>query len=320
MLNSDAPVKFGIKCAQVLVTGGTGFIGQLLVRALIADGHKVIVLTRNPKRTATFFHHSVVCVDDMSELPTSAVIDVVINLAGARILGWRWSEARQAVLRASRITLTESIVAWIAQAQHKPRLFLSASAIGYYGIQKQGDDSELTEESHSQSIFMATLCRDWENSAQAATRHGVNVATMRFGLVLGKQGALPMLLLPIKLGLGGTLGSGKQWISWIHVQDLLRAIAHLWRLHLNNTPPQLLFHTYNFTAPEALRQLDFSRVAAKVLHRPCFFPTPAWPMRLFLGHQADLLLEGQRVAPVKLLESGFEFLYPNTESALRSLV
>jgi uncharacterized protein (TIGR01777 family) len=305
-------VRFAEGERSFLVTGGTGFIGQRLVRALLRDGHRVTVLTRQVKQAAWLFDGRVECVASMAELPPSRRIDVVINLAGARILGWRWSAARRAVLRHSRIGLTRKLVDWIAAAEHKPAMLLSASAIGYYGIQPQGDATELTEHAGPQPMFMSDLCREWEEAAHAAEKHGVRVACMRFGLVLGTQGALPMMLLPIKLGLGGPLGGGKQWLSWIHVDDLIGGIAHLCR---NGGAG-----SYNFTAPETVSQAQFSRVAATVLHRPYGLPTPGWPMRLVLGEQSDLLLEGQRVAPTRLQVERFEFTYPRLEGALRNLL
>jgi uncharacterized protein len=313
-------LHFGSNKQSVLVTGATGFIGQLLVKALIEDGQRVTVLTRNAKKAAWTFNGKVNCVESMEELPANYPVDVIINLAGARVLGWWWTASRQAALRKSRITLTQHVIDWIAKAEHKPKLLLSASAIGYYGIQVIGDNTELTEESPTQNIFMAKLCHDWEQVVQSARQYGVQVSCMRFGMVLGHQGPLPMLLLPIKLFMGGKLASGKQWLSWIHVDDLLAAMAHIWRLHESSETKASVKSAYNFTAPETLSQLDFSKVAAKVLRRPCFFPTPGWPMRLMLGEQADLLLEGQRVVPTNLLESGFTFTYPDAESALRSLV
>lgn len=270
------------------------------------------MLSRQPKAAAWLFGGRVRAVASMAELPAAQRIDVVINLAGARILGWRWSAARKASLRRSRVGLTGQVVDWIGAAEHKPRLLLSASAIGYYGVQAPGDAAELTETNAPQPIFMSQLCSEWEAAAQGATRHGVAVACMRFGLVFGHQGSLPLMLLPIKLGLGGPLGRGTQWMSWIHVQDLVRAIAHLSR-------QEQLQDAYNFSAPHSVTQAAFATIAARQLHRPAFFPTPAWTMRAALGEQADLLLEGQRVAPQRLLASGFQFLYPDVTSALRAL-
>ncbi|GJJ05374.1 epimerase [Duganella rhizosphaerae] len=304
-------VGFGPPGRSFLVTGATGFIGQRLVRALLRDGQRVTVLTRQARQAAWLFDGRVDCVDSMAQLPPSRRFDMVINLAGARILGWRWTAARRAALRASRVELTNKLVAWIAKAEHKPAMLVSASAIGYYGIQRRGDSTLLTEADGPQPMFMSDLCREWEQAAQGAAAHGVRVACTRFGLVLGTQGALPMMLLPIKLGLGGPLGGGAQWLSWIHVDDVIGGIAHLCRSGGAGV--------YNFTAPESLTQAQFSRVAASVLRRPFGFPTPGWPMRLVLGEQADLLLEGQRVAPARLVADGYAFRYPHLEGALRSL-
>jgi uncharacterized protein (TIGR01777 family) len=306
------PLRFCEREQQVLLTGATGFIGQRLVRALLADGHKLTILTRNPRTAAWLFDGRVECIDSMQAMPSRRRFDVVINLAGARVLGWRWSEARKAELRRSRVGLTEAVVQWIARAEHKPALLLSASAIGYYGIQARGDARVLTESDAPQGIFMSDLCREWEDAALAARAYGVRVACMRIGVVFGVQGPLPMMLLPIKLGVGGRLGHGTQWLSWIHVDDVLRGIAHLW-----NSPIE---GPCNFTAPDNMTQAQFSKRAAGLLRRPCLVATPAFPARLALGEQADLLLEGQRVAPEKLSQDGFVFRYPTLAPALQSLL
>ena len=309
-------IHFHNQRQHVLVTGATGFVGQLLVRALLADGHSVTALTRNPRKAAGILDVTVRCVAQLDEIALSEQIDVVINLAGARILGPRWTAARQQVLRDSRVAFTEKLVDWMGCLHHKPRLLLSASAIGYYGVQAEDDLAVLNEDALPQPIFMSQLCRDWEHATQGARRYGVEAICMRFGLVLGNGGAFPMMALPIKLGLGGPLGGGRQILSWIHVHDLLRGIAHL----INRPDATSRQPVYNFTAPEQPTQAQFSQAAAQQLGRPSFFPTPSMPVRFLLGEQADLLLKGQRVAPRALLNEGFVFDYPTVKAAMIALL
>ena len=313
-----APVRFGNAPAHVLVTGGTGFIGRLLVKALRADGHAVTVWTRDASAAARVFDSGVRCVGRLDEVPPTTAVDVVVNLAGAPIVGPHWTAHRQAELLASREGLTQKLVEWIGTRAVKPWLMLSGSAIGYYGVQAQDDTAELTESGPPQSIFMSRLCQRWEAAAHAAARHGVRVACLRFGLVLGHGGALPKLLVPVRLGLAGRLGTGRQCTSWIHVQDIVRAMAHVWGVAAQADAPPTP-QAYNFTAPGHLSQEAFMRTAAQVLHRPFWLPTPAWPVRLALGEQADVLLEGQRVVPAHLERTGFRFRFPDASSALQDL-
>ncbi|KQP49792.1 nucleoside-diphosphate sugar epimerase [Pseudorhodoferax sp. Leaf274] len=312
MTLASEPIRFGAAPQHVLVTGGTGFIGRLLVQALQRDGHRVSVWTRDPAAAAGRFGPGVSCVDALDRL---APCDVVVNLAGARILGWPWTASRRATLLASREGLTQRLVGWMATQPRKPALLLSASAIGYYGVQPQGDDAPRTESAPPQPIFMSQLCQRWEQAALRAADLGVAVVRLRLGVVLGREGALPQMLLPIRLGLGGPLAGGRQWFSWVHVHDVLRAIGHTWTLaHAAGATP-----VYNVTAPGALRQAEFSRTAARQLGRPSWLPTPGLPLRLALGEQAELLTEGQRVLPQQLLASGFAFRFPDAESALEDL-
>jgi uncharacterized protein (TIGR01777 family) len=311
-------LHFSDASQHVLVTGGTGFVGRELVRALRADGHAVTVWTRNAASAAQHFDPSVSCVQRLDDIPASPAVDVVVNLAGARIVGLRWTHARRVALMKSRVGLTDALVAWIARQPVKPWLMLSGSAVGYYGVQPRGDVAELTEASPPQPIFMSRLCQAWEASAHAAAAHGVRVACLRFGMVLGHGGALPGLLLPVKMGVGGRLGTGRQWVSWIHLQDLLGAMAHVWRTAAAAGAPAEP-QAWNFTAPEALAQEDFMRTAAQVLHRPFWLPVLAAPVRLALGEQADVLLEGQRVVPKRLTDTGFRFRFPDARSALQDL-
>lgn len=314
---SAPPLAFDAVKRTVLVTGATGFIGQQLVRALLADGHAVIVLSRQPRSAAWLFDGRVRCIAALRELSCATRVDVVVNLAGARILGPRWSEKRKAALRRSRIKLTQTLVDWIGAAEHKPFLLLSASAIGYYGVQPPGDATRLTEAAPPQAVFMSDLCREWEDAAAGATAYGLQVECLRFGLVLGQGGALPMMLLPILLGVGGRLGSGRQWLSWIHVDDVGRGIAHRWQHAAAN--PGAGAGATNFTAPDSVTQAEFTRSAARIWRRPSVVPTPAWPLRLLLGEQSDLLLEGQRVVPARLEHEGFVFRHPTLDGALRSV-
>ncbi|MCG2585399.1 TIGR01777 family oxidoreductase [Massilia sp. TS11] len=306
---STSPIHFG-PAQTVLVTGATGFVGQHLVRALVADGHTVIALSRDAARAAARL--GVRAIPSLEALAPSDAVDVVVHLAGARIFGRRWTAARKAVLRASRAGITAQIDAWIARTERKPRLLLAASAIGYYGVQAQDDARALDESAPPQPIFMSTLCQEIEAAAQGITRHGTQVGALRFGFVMGRGGALPGLLLPIRLGLGGPLAGGRQVLSWVHIDDLVRAIAHLMQA------PQV-DGAYNLCAPAACTQHEFARTAAAVLHRPCWFPTPGWPMRLLLGEQSDLVLEGQRVAPRRLQEGGFHFRFATLDAALADL-
>lgn len=320
LFNYQEPIQFSAESKTVLITGATGFVGKLLVKALITDEHTVLVLSRNAKQAAWNFSGKVICIESMRQLPASFKIDVIINLAGARILGWRWTKARKNELLKSMVQITQSIVDWISTAQTKPSLLLSASAIGYYGIQAPTDLSSLTEKSPSQNIFMSQLCQDWEKTALLAEQYGTKVVCMRLGLVLGHEGALPQLLLPIQFFLGGALAGGQQCISWIHIDDVLRGIAHLMSLSFDSSTSVFLQSELNFTAPKPVTQLELSVAAANILNRPNWLATPGWPMRFLLGEQADLLLKGQRVIPSRLLESGFQFKYSTIEKALQNLL
>jgi uncharacterized protein (TIGR01777 family) len=312
-------IKFAGGAQSLLITGGTGFIGQELCRALLADGHELTLLARDPSKAAHLFGGRVHCVTALNDadagLDPSSRFDVVINLAGERILGPRWTPARKRKLIESRVGMTRSLVDWIARATHKPRLMISASGVGYYGFQAQSDPTTLTESAASSADFVSELARQWEAAAQAVASHGVPLALLRLGVVLGHQGALPMMRLPFLAGVGGRLGSGRQVISWIHINDVLNAIAHI----MGNPDSRCVVGVYNLTAPQAVSQNEFAKSLARVLHRPSLFPTPAALLRLILGEQAMLLLEGQRVSPARLEKEGYRFLFSQLEPALQDL-
>ncbi|HEV2988227.1 MAG TPA: TIGR01777 family oxidoreductase [Candidatus Angelobacter sp.] len=305
-------IRFADTAQSLLITGGTGFIGQELCRALLADGHELTLLSRDPLKTSYLFEGRVHCIARLEDLDPGTRFDVVINLAGERILGPRWSSARKLKLAESRVGTTRSLAAWIARSTHKPRLMISASAVGYYGVQAEDDRRALGEDAASGRDFVSELCRQWEGAAQAVTSHGVALAITRFGVVLGHKGALPMMRLPFLFGLGGRIGSGRQVMNWVHVEDVLYIIAHL----MSRADAQ---GVYNVAAPQSVTQSEFARTLARVLHRPCLLPTPAGVIRFVLGEQAMLLLEGQRVCPAHLERDGYRFHFPQLEAALRDL-
>jgi uncharacterized protein (TIGR01777 family) len=250
----------------------------------------------------------------MDQLDPVTCIDVVVNLAGEPILGRPWSAARKARLMGSRVRTTEALVDWIGKARKKPRLMLSASAVGFYGEQHLDDASVLDEASLGKEGFTTELCQLWENSARKVVELGVPLKLLRLGLVFGGGGgALPSMLLPIRLGVGGPLGSGRQIMSWIHLYDVLGAMAWFCR---GGDLPDNRAKPYNVVAPENPSQREFVAVAARLLRRPAFFKTPEGPLRLLLGEQSCLLLDGQRVSPRRLLEEGYAFRYATLSSAL----
>ncbi|WP_431824092.1 TIGR01777 family oxidoreductase [Burkholderia sp. F1] len=295
---------------NVLVTGGTGFIGERLVNQLLDAGHVVTLLARDPLRAAYLFRGRVRSVTSAGQLHPRDRFDTVINLAGTPVLGARWSKRRQARLLASRVGVTQSLLQWVEAAEIRPNTWIQASAIGYYGA--RAPDERLDEDSRPGAGFMSELCRQWEASAQPLDRYGIRAVVLRLGLVFGPGGALPPMLLPHYLGLGGRLGDGRQVMSWIHRDDALRVIARAMASHG-------MRGVYNAVAPGALSQREFARVAANVLRRPVWFHLPAAPLRRALGEMAELLLDGQRVMPARLQQDGFAFRFSTAEQALRDL-
>lgn len=287
---------------RVLVTGGTGFIGRRLVDALLQRGDEVVVLSRRTQ-SAELDSRVALC-SELAQI--QGAIHAVVNLAGAPIADRRWSERRKALLRESRIRLTAQLVNWIAERVSPPSVLVSGSAVGYYGSQ---GDRELDEEAQARPDFSHQLCADWESEAARVTEYGVRVCCIRTGVVIGKGGALKKMLPAFRLGLGGPMGSGRQWMSWIHIDDEVGAILHL----LDHEP---LHGAFNLTAPSPVTNEEFSRTLASQLHRPAFFRVPGPVLELLMGEASDLLLKGQRVVPNKLLYSGYQFRYPELKSAL----
>ncbi|WP_010325354.1 TIGR01777 family oxidoreductase [Marinobacterium stanieri] len=291
---------------RVLVTGGSGFIGQALTRALTQRGDQVVILSRQPGKVPAMT--GVVTVDRLQAI--SGKVDAVVNLAGAPIVDKRWSESRKQLLRASRIDLTRDLVSWMQTRDVPPAVLVSGSAIGYYGSHQ---DEVLDENAPVAAGFPHELCNAWEQAALVAESASTRVCLVRTGVVLGPGGALTKMLTPYRLGLGGPIGDGQQWMSWIHLDDEVGAILYL----LDNPS---LRGPFNLTAPEPVTNEEFSQTLGKVLKRPAAFRMPAFVMRLLLGEASELLLEGQRVVPVHLNSAGYAFKYRTLEPALKAVI
>lgn len=292
---------------NILMTGGTGFIGCALTKNLIAQGHAVTILSRNPAKVALLCGSSVQALGSLAQLKTEDHYQVIINLAGAPIAETRWSKERKQLIRASRIDLTEHLVESIARMAVKPELLISGSAIGYYGNQ---GDTVLTEQSAAHEDFSQKLCADWEAATQQAEPFGVRVCLIRTGLVIANDGGfLQRLLPPFRLGLGGRLGDGRQWMSWIHRQDWID-------IALTMIADSTMQGAYNATAPHPVSNAEFTRLLAQCLKRPALLPIPAGLLKILLGELSQLLLGSQRVIPERLLAQGFKFRYDDLATAL----
>ncbi|MBE0470116.1 MAG: TIGR01777 family protein [Methyloprofundus sp.] len=296
---------------NILMTGGTGFIGRALIKSLLDKEHKITVLSRTPEKVYTLFADSVIALSDLQKITAADHFDIIINLAGAPIFDQRWTAERKKIIRDSRIKLTEQLVRTIATMPQKPALLISGSAIGYYGDQ---GDSELTEQSNSRPDFSQQLCADWEQAALQAEKYGVRVCLIRTGLVLGANGGiLQRMLLPFKLGLGGRLGNGRQWMSWIHLHDWI-AIA---QAMITN---QQMRGAYNATAINPVTNQEFSKALGKILNRPACLPLPAFVLQALLGEMSALVLGSQKVVPERLVKQGFEFQFSHLQHALTDIV
>jgi uncharacterized protein (TIGR01777 family) len=299
---------------KALVTGATGFVGPRLLRLL----DQPVALSRDPDRAHGRIGHltgRIVRWDPMQGPPPPeafADVDVVFHLAGESVAGGRWTAAQKSRIRDSRVIGTRHLVQGIAQAAHKPRVLVSASAVGYYG--DRGEE-ELTEASPPADDFLAQVCIEWEREALAAEQAGVRVALARTGIVLGTGagGALDKMLFPFKMGAGGPLGSGRQWMPWIHVADLARLYVHAAE-HASVTGAM------NAVAPNPVRNSEFTKVLARQLHRPAFMPAPYLGLRLVFGEFAKVLFASQRVVPQVALGTGFVFQYPQLADALREIL
>jgi uncharacterized protein (TIGR01777 family) len=292
---------------RILVTGGTGFLGSQLCQDL--GGARLVVLSRRPDRVRDRCGLGVTAIASFSELPPALAFDVVINLAGEPIIGPRWTDARKRLLWDSRVELTRSLVDYIDQAEVKPKVLISGSAVSFYGDR---GNCVLDEASAHSDGFGHRLCEAWEAAALRAADLGVRVCIVRTGLVLGPSGGLLAPLLPLfRLGLGARIGSGEQWMSWIHLRDYVAIVRRL-------IDASDMSGVFNATAPNPVTNRQFTETLSHLLRRPALLAVPAWLLRLVMGREmSDLLLGGQRVLPARLLESGYRFRYPELEMALR---
>ena len=296
---------------KILFSGGTGFLGSALVTRFLARNYEITLISNNIQKVHSKFGNTVNVLSHINELADDVVIDIIINLAGAPIFGAYWTVKRKAIIKQSRINLTQDLVAKLATLQTKPKLLISGSAIGYYGEQGDNNVDENTLVNH---CFSEQLCADWENAALKAEEYGMRVCLIRTGLVLGRAGGfLQPMILPFKLGLGGRLGTGQQWMSWIHLNDWLAIVDKM-------IEDELMQGAYNATAPNPVRNQEFSKVLAHCFNKPAFLPIPSLFLKLLLGEMSELLLGSQRVLPKRLTELGFTFEYCDLASALKQVL
>jgi uncharacterized protein (TIGR01777 family) len=299
---------------RILMTGGTGFVGSFLTAQLIRDEHEVFILIRNENeartgpRGASFVHGDPTVPGRWQQ--TVRDYDAIINLAGASIFS-RWTAEQKRAIRQSRISTTRNIVDGIIVSPGKTPTLLSTSAVGYYGFH---GDEEVTEEAPPGSDFLAAVAVEWEEEAMKAQQKGARVCITRFGIVLGANGGALGQMIPLfKKFVGGPIGSGRQWFSWVHVDDLTEAFSFLLK------HPELS-GAFNVCSPNPVRNRDLAKAIGKALHRPSFMPAPAFMVRLVLGEFGSVILKGQKVVPQRLLESGFEFRHPDIEEAIGGIV
>ncbi|MBM2840770.1 MAG: hypothetical protein HW412_1298 [Bacteroidetes bacterium] len=301
---------------KIIVTGGSGFIGSALIPRLIAEGHEVVLLSRNPT-AARLKLDSRVKVESWDGT-TSGLwemhvdgADAVVNFAGEPLDAKRWSRTQKDRIIGSRVGATNALVRAIQNAKKKPSVFISASGVGYYGPVEEG---ELSEDSPRGSDFLSEVTSQWEKAAHGAEGLGVRTVVLRIAVVLGDNGgALRKLLIPFKLFVGGVLGSGRQWFPWIHRDDLIGVIMFAL------TNPKVS-GTVNVVAPESVTMKEFCKALGRVLHRPSWAPVPSFVLKVMLGEMSDMVLTGQRAVPKGLERLGYKFKFPQLETALRDIL
>jgi uncharacterized protein len=297
---------------KIVIAGGSGFIGKKLTDLLLAEGHTVVILTRKDHEPSGEVQYVRWLEKGASPEKEIGNADAFINLAGVSINDGRWSKTHQKQIYESRMTATDELLRIISLLPTKPSVLVNASAIGIYPSSVTAVYTENSSESAND--FLGKTVREWEKKAKLVEEHSVRAVFMRFGVVLGKQGgALPLMALPYRLFVGGKVGSGEQWVSWVHVMDVVRAIVFA----INN---KSLRGPVNVTSPSPLQMDDFGKTIGAVLHRPHWIPVPSFAMKMALGQKSALVLEGQHVIPQVLQEEGFDFMFPTLRSALEDLL
>lgn len=297
---------------KIAITGGTGFVGKHLTERLIEQKHDVYILTRSPGKYKN--SDAVKYVGWLTEgmQPEKALphLDAIINLAGESLFG-RWTEEKKKTIINSRIDSTDNVIRLIKRMDTLPEVLINASAIGFYGTSTNEIFTENTTEAGKD--FLAHVTKEWESHAEQASTLGVRTVYVRFGMILGKDGTLPLMALPFKLMAGGKVGSGEQWMSWIHINDVVGIIiSSLENKHAKGA--------LNATAPKPKRNKEFSRTLAKALHRPNLLTAPSFAVKSVLGDMSLLVLQGQYVKPQYALDLGYEFEYPELKGALENLL
>lgn len=293
---------------HILITGGSGFLGTALIQCLLQDQHSITVTSRHPEQFP--LSHALLTVTTLKKLESIGYADIVINLAGAGIADKRWTEQRKSDLLQSRLQTTQALINWFKQLAVKPQQFLSGSAIGWYGPH---DHNIINESSTAQASFTHELCQQWEHCALQAQDLGISTSLLRTGVVLDQSGGMIQRLKPIyQLGLGGKIGSGQQWMSWITREDWINAVLFLIQHPLSGP--------VNLVAPTPVTQAQFAKDFAQALHRPAWLPMPTFMAKLAFGEMSHLFLDSQRIIPERLNQAGFKFQQPNLPQALNRIL
>lgn len=301
---------------KVIISGGSGLIGSVLARDLAENGHEVFILSRSPKQNISRYGEGIQVVgwDGKTAAGWGSLVegaDAIVNLVGENLSSGRWTKARKRRIIQSRVEPGRALVEAVRQAKIKPKLLIQSSAIGYYGVR---GDEKITEDADPGNEFQSQVCIDWENSTAAVEELGVRRVITRSGIVLdARQGALPRMVMPFKFFVGGPIGSGKQWVSYISIFDQVKAIRFL-------LEHETASGVYNLTTPNPLRNKDFEKAIGQAVRRPALIPVPAFAMQLLFGEMSIIILKGQRVLPERLLEAGFKFDHPDANSALRAVL